>query len=123
MMSEYLCPILSTTIIYTNSILLPNNMSDLIQILQQYCIYILSCANKFFLQISWKCLFSNLHTKLHMHNHNGILHWSTKILSHEDKGLYMMYFWILNSNTFPEFLYQPQLSCCIRLCESIRLHM
>ena len=35
---------------YTNSFLLPDNMSYIIQILQPYCIYILSCAIKFFLQ-------------------------------------------------------------------------
>jgi len=29
----------------------------------------------------------------------------------------------LNSNMFPEFLYHPQLSCCIRLYESTSLHM
>lgn len=58
---------------YTNSFLLPENMSDIIQILQQYCIYILSCGNEFLLQISYRCLFHNLQTKLHMHNHNGLL--------------------------------------------------
>jgi len=30
-------------------------------------------------------------------------HWSTKILTHEDKCLFLMYFWTMNSNMFPEF--------------------
>ena len=34
-----------------------------------------------------------------------------------------MYFWTLNSNMFPEFLYHPPLLCCIRLCECTHLHM
>jgi len=33
-----------------------------------------------------------------------------------------MYFWTLNSNMFPEFLYHPHLLCCIRLCDRTRLH-
>jgi len=34
-----------------------------------------------------------------------------------------MYFWTLNSNMYPEFLYHPQLLRCIRLCDHTRLHM
>ena len=34
-----------------------------------------------------------------------------------------MYFWMLTSNIFPEFLYHPHLLRCIRLCESTSLHM
>ena len=30
------------------------------------------------------------------------LHWSTKIFSHEEKCLSLMYFWTLNSNMFPD---------------------
>jgi hypothetical protein len=41
------------------------------------------------------------------------LHWSTKILAHEDKCLFLMYFWTPNSNMFPEFLDHPHLLCCI----------
>ena len=52
-----------------------------------------------------------------------ILHWSTKVLSHEENCLFLMYFWTLNSNMFSEFLYHPQLSRCIRLCESSNLRM
>ena len=33
-----------------------------------------------------------------------------------------MYFWTLNSNVFPEFLYHPHLSRCIGLCESTNPH-
>ena len=51
------------------------------------------------------------------------LHWSTKIVSHEEKYLFLMYFWTPNSNMFPEFLYHPHFSRCIRLCESTSLHM
>ena len=32
------------------------------------------------------------------------------ILAHEEKCLFLMCFWTLNSNMFPEFLYQPHLS-------------
>jgi hypothetical protein len=38
------------------------------------------------------------------------LHWSKKVLSHEEKCLFLMYFWTLNSNMFPEFLNHPHLS-------------
>ena len=38
------------------------------------------------------------------------LHWTTKILSHEEKCLFLMYFWELISHTFPEFLYYRHLS-------------
>ena len=51
------------------------------------------------------------------------LHWSKKILSHEEKCLFLMYFWKLNSNMFPEFLYHLHISRCIRLCENTSLHM
>ena len=51
------------------------------------------------------------------------LHWSTKILAHEEKCLVVMYFWTLNSNMFPEFLYHPHLLRYIRLCDRTRLHM
>ena len=37
------------------------------------------------------------------------LHRSTKSLSHEEKCLFLMYFWALISNIFPEFLYHPHL--------------
>jgi hypothetical protein len=43
------------------------------------------------------------------------LHWSTKVLSHEEKCLCMMYFWTQNSNMFVEFLYRPHLLLCIRM--------
>jgi hypothetical protein len=33
-----------------------------------------------------------------------------------------MYFWTLNSNMFPEFLYHPYFSRCIGLCESTSVH-
>jgi hypothetical protein len=36
-----------------------------------------------------------------------LLHWSTKILSHEEKCPFLMYFWTLNWNMFPEFLFCP----------------
>ena len=36
-----------------------------------------------------------------------------------EKCLFLMYFWALNSSMFPEFLYHPHLSSCIRLCESL----
>jgi hypothetical protein len=60
--------------------------------------------------------------------HNGNthilqLHWSTKILSHEEECLFLMYFWMLNSNIFKEFFYHPYHLHCIRLCESTSLHM
>jgi hypothetical protein len=43
----------------------------------------------------------------------GCLHGSTKILSHTEKCLFLMYFFFtLNSNMFPEFLYHPHLSRC-----------
>ena len=51
-----------------------------------------------------------------LHNPNNLvltepkLHWSTKILFHEEKCLFLMHFWTLNSNMFPEFLYHPHLS-------------
>jgi len=32
------------------------------------------------------------------------------ILSHEEKCLFLMYFWTLNSNMFPEFIYHPHFS-------------
>jgi len=51
------------------------------------------------------------------------LRWSTKILSHEKECLFLMYFWTLNSNMFPEFLYHPHLLHCIRPCESTSLHL
>jgi len=38
------------------------------------------------------------------------LHWLIKILAHGEKCLFLMYFWTLNSNMFPEFLYHPHLS-------------
>ena len=44
-------------------------------------------------------------------------------MSHEEKYLFLMYFWTLNSNMFSEFLYHPHLSRCIRLCESTSLHI
>jgi len=50
------------------------------------------------------------------------LHWTTKILSHKEKCLFLIYFWMLNSNMFPEFFCHPHLFCCIRLCESTSLH-
>jgi len=34
-----------------------------------------------------------------------------------------MYFWTLNSNMFPEFRYHQHVLRCIRLRESISLHM
>jgi len=37
------------------------------------------------------------------------LHWSKKVLAREEKCLFLMYFWTLNSNIFPEFLYLPHL--------------
>jgi len=40
-----------------------------------------------------------------------------------EKSLFLVYFWTLNSNMFPELLYHPQLSHCIRLCETTSLHM
>ena len=54
-----------------------------------------------------------------------------KVLSPEEKCLFLVYFWTLNSNMFPEFLYHmfpeflchPHLSRCIRLYESTSLHM
>ena len=51
------------------------------------------------------------------------IHWSTKILVHEEKCPFLMYFWTLNSNMFPEFLYHPHLLRCIRLCDHTHLHM
>jgi hypothetical protein len=49
------------------------------------------------------------------------LHWSTKILSHEEKCLLLVYIWKLNSNMFPEFLYHPHILRCITLCDRTRL--
>ena len=46
-----------------------------------------------------------------------------KIWSHKEKCLFLMYFWTLNSNMFPEFLYHPYLLRCIWLCENTSLHM
>ena len=46
------------------------------------------------------------------------LHWSAKILSHEEKYVFLMYFWTLNSNMFPEFLYHPHLSLQVKGLES-----
>ena len=46
------------------------------------------------------------------------LHWSTKILSYEEKCLLLMYFWTLNSNMFPEFLYHPHLLLKVKGLES-----
>ena len=43
------------------------------------------------------------------------LHWPTMILAHEEKCLFLMYFWALNSNVFPEVPYHSHLSRCIRL--------
>ena len=37
--------------------------------------------------------------------------------------MFLVYFWTLNSNIFPEFLYHPHLSRCIRLCETTILHI
>ena len=37
------------------------------------------------------------------------LHRSAKILSHEEKCLFLMYFWMFNSHMFPEFLCHPHL--------------
>jgi len=39
----------------------------------------------------------------------GKLHWSTEIWTHEEKCLFLMYFWTLNLNMLPEFLYHPHL--------------
>jgi len=39
------------------------------------------------------------------------------------KNMFVMYFWMLNSNMFPEILYHPHLLFCIRLCEGTSLHM
>jgi len=39
------------------------------------------------------------------------------------KNMFVMYFWTLNSNMFPEFLYHPHLLRCIRLSDRTRLHM
>jgi hypothetical protein len=47
-----------------------------------------------------------------------LLHWSTKVLSHEEKCLFLMYFWTLNSNMFPEFLYHPHFSLQVKGLES-----
>jgi hypothetical protein len=70
----------------------------------------------------WKFIkISNFEARLQ--NCEKRLHWSTKILSHEEKCLFLMYFWTVNSNMFPEFLYHPHLSRCIRLCESTNLHI
>jgi len=46
------------------------------------------------------------------------LHWSTKILAHEEKCLFLVYFWTLNSIIFPEFLYHAQLSLQVKGLES-----
>jgi hypothetical protein len=43
------------------------------------------------------------------------LHWSTNTLSREEKVLFLMNFWTLNSNIFPEFPYHPHLSLCTSL--------
>jgi len=52
------------------------------------------------------------------------LHWSTKILAHEEKCLFLMYFWMLNSNMFPEFLYHPHLLLQIKgLKSSVPEHL
>jgi hypothetical protein len=48
------------------------------------------------------------------------LHWSTKVLSHEEKRLFLVYFRTLNSNNFPEFLYHPNLSFQVKGRESLR---
>jgi hypothetical protein len=52
-------------------------------------------------------VYSTLYILVHF---DLLLQWSTKILSHEEKCLFLMYFWVLNSNMFPEFLYHPHLS-------------
>jgi hypothetical protein len=41
-----------------------------------------------------------------------------KVLSHEEKCLFLAYFWTLNSNTFQEFLYRPNLSRQVKGPES-----
>jgi len=46
------------------------------------------------------------------------LQWSTKILSHKEKCLSMMYFWMLNSNMFTEFLCHPHFSLQAKGLES-----
>ena len=46
------------------------------------------------------------------------LHWSTKILSHKEKCLSLVYFWTLNSNMIPEFLYHPHFSLQVKGLES-----
>jgi len=46
------------------------------------------------------------------------LQWSTKILSHDEKCPFLVYFWTLNSNMFPEFLYHPHLSLQVKGLES-----
>jgi len=46
------------------------------------------------------------------------LHRSTKILAHEEKCLFLVYFWMLNSNMFPEFLFHAHLSLQVKGLES-----
>jgi len=41
-----------------------------------------------------------------------------KVLSHEENCLFLRYFWTLNSNTFPGFLYHPQISLQVKGLES-----
>ena len=58
-----------------------------------------------------------------LHYYTFKLHWSTKILSHKEKCLFLMYFWTLNSNMFLEYLYHPHLLRCIRLCDRTHLRI
>ena len=52
-------------------------------------------------------------------NVKSIIHkWSSKVLSLEEKCLFLMYLSTLNSNMFPEFLSHPHLSRFIGLCEA-----
>jgi len=63
-----------------------------------------------------KLQYSTFMLSLSVHDKNGqsgtthLLQLSTKILSHEEECLFLMYFWMLNSSMFPEFLYHPHLS-------------
>jgi len=60
----------------------------------------------------------SLTTNILKYNMKYRLHSSKMILAHEEKFLFLIYLWRLNSNMFPEFLYHPHLSLQVKGLES-----